>query len=70
MYTCTIFVGQGQMLAPRFTREFRERIRDLSAYTGEGLIRWIGLAEAIDIWVTEFGSEPNLYSYLYGDITH
>lgn len=69
IYTQTIFVAQNMMLDSQFVENFRRRIEELSEYTNSGRIRWVGLAEVVEIWRTEYGARPNLYSYLYGDIT-
>jgi len=69
IYTATVLAFQDNMLHPAFIQEFQQQIQGLSEYTDGGLIKWVGLAEVIDIWETEHDSEPNLYSYLHGDIT-
>jgi hypothetical protein len=69
IYTCTLFVGQDALLHPHFVGEFQQTIQSYSEFTGSGLIEWKGLGEVIDIWIFEYDSKPNIYSYLYGDIT-
>ena len=69
MYTATLFLEQSMMLDSAFIDTFRNRIRALSAYTDSGRIVWVTLQEAVQIWQTQYDSRPNLYSYLYGDIT-
>ena len=69
IYTHTLFVEQVQMLDTAFIAEFRNRLQSLDSLTAAGRIRWVGIAEAVQIWQTEYDERPNLYSYLYGDIT-
>ena len=69
IYTATIFLEQSMMLDPAFIDTFRNRIQSLASYTNSGRIVWVGLSQAKEIWETEYNSRPNLYSYLYGDIT-
>jgi hypothetical protein len=61
IHTCTIFVGQNKLLQPGFIPGFAQRIQALDA---AGDVRWVGLAEVIDIWQTEYDSEPNILRYL------
>jgi hypothetical protein len=61
IHTCTIFVGQNKLLQPGFIPGFAQRIQALDA---AGDIRWVGLAEVIGIWQTEYDSEPNIVPYL------
>jgi len=71
IYTKTIIVRQRDTLFPNpdFIQDFQRNIRRFSEYVDRGLIKWAGLAEVLEIWRTEYNSEPNLYSYLHGDIT-
>ena len=61
IHTCTIFVGQNKLLQPGFIPGFAQRIQALNA---AGDVRWVGLAEVVDIWQTEYESEPNILPYL------
>jgi hypothetical protein len=61
IHTCTISVRQDDLVIPGFIQEFEQRIEALDA---AGDIRWVGLAEVIDIWQTEYDSEPNILRYL------
>jgi len=61
IHTCTIFVAQKRLLMPGFTPQFAQQIQALDA---AGDIRWVGLAEVIEIWQTEYDSEPNILRYL------
>jgi transglutaminase-like putative cysteine protease len=56
-----MFVGQNKLLFPGYIQSFEQQIQALDA---AGNIRWMGLAEVIDSWETEYGSEPNIFSYL------
>ncbi|MBU1634629.1 carboxypeptidase regulatory-like domain-containing protein [bacterium] len=64
IYTQTIFAGQNSMLNPQFIQDFQQQIQALSEYTRAGLIQWVGLAEVIDIWESQYNSEPNLLPFL------
>jgi len=61
IHTCTIFVGQKNLLIPGYTGEFAQSIQ---VYDAAGIIRWVGLAQVIEAWETEYGSEPNILPYL------
>ena len=61
IHTCTMFVGQTDLLLPGYIQSFKQQIQALDA---AGNIRWLGLAEVIDSWETEYGSEPNIFPYL------
>ncbi|MBS3772828.1 MAG: hypothetical protein KGY55_01355 [Candidatus Thermoplasmatota archaeon] len=63
IYTQTVFVGQNKLVNQQYIHEVQQQIQNLSAYTSAGLIQWVGLAELIDIWVTEYNAEPNIYPY-------
>ncbi len=61
IHTCTLFVAQKRLLMPGFTPQFAQQIQALDA---AGSIHWVGLAEVIEIWQTEYNSEPNILRYL------
>lgn len=61
IHTCTLFVAQKRLLMPGFTPQFAQQIQVLDA---AGNIRWVGLAEVIDIWQMEYDSQPNILPYL------
>ncbi len=61
IHTCTIFVGQKNLLIPGYTGQFAQSIQD---YDAAGIIRWVGLAQVIEIWETEYGSTPHILPYL------
>ena len=63
IYTQTIFAGQIDMVKSGYIEDFRQQIQSLSEYTDAGLIKWVGLKEVIDIWKSEYNSEPNIYAY-------
>jgi len=63
IYTQTIFAGQLDMLRQNFIEDFRQQIRNSAEYEDAGLIKWVGLKEAVDIWKSEYNSEPNIYAY-------
>ena len=64
IYTQTIFVSQNFMLNDEFIEKFREKIRELKPYEEQGLIKWVGLKEVVEIWKNEYGAEPNIYPYV------
>ena len=70
IYTITIFVSQNFMLDTNFINTFREKIESLQPYVDSGRIVWVGLAEVVDIWRTQYEARPNIYSWLAGDITN
>jgi len=61
IHTCTIFVGQNKLLQPGFMLGFEQRVQALDA---AGDVRWMGLAEVINLWQTEYDSDPNIVPYL------
>ena len=61
IHTCTIFVSQNNLLRPGFIQGFEQQIQD---HNTAGDVLWVGLAEVIDIWQTEYDSEPNIVPYL------
>ncbi len=63
LYTQTVFVRQGEMLKPAYVEEFLHELRSFSEETEQGLIRWVGLNEVVDIWKDKYGSEPNMFPY-------
>jgi len=64
IYTCSLFVSQGQLAqSPELIAEFEEAIEERNA---RGDIRWVGLAEVIDIWHAEYGSQPNMLPFQVG----
>ncbi len=60
IHTCSIFVGQKDLLEPGFIDEFEQTLLAMNA---AGSIRWAGLAEALDIWQTTYGGEPHQLPY-------
>ncbi|MCG2768867.1 MAG: hypothetical protein L6435_10885, partial [Anaerolineae bacterium] len=60
IHTCTLFVGQTELLRPGFVQQFEQQIQALDT---AGNIRWVGLAEVIDIWKAEYGEMPNILRY-------
>jgi len=64
IYTCSLFVSQGQLAqSPALIAEFEEAIEERNA---RGAIRWVGLAKLIDIWHAEYGSQPNVLPFQVG----
>jgi len=61
IHTCTMFVGQNNLLLPGYIQSFEQQIQALDA---AGNVRWMGLAEVINLWETEYGSEPNILPFL------
>ena len=60
MYTCTLFLEQKQVLAPDFVNGFLARVRALKAL---GDVRWVGLAEVVDIWRRDYAAQPNIFPF-------
>jgi hypothetical protein len=67
IYTGLIFVAQDSLLLPGFVQDFEQRIHDRDA---AGNIHWIGVAQAIETWQTEYDSQPNILRYLTPDSTY
>ncbi|MFQ5596189.1 MAG: hypothetical protein ACE5HA_18765, partial [Anaerolineae bacterium] len=61
IHTSSIVVRQDSLLTPGFIQQFEQRIQ---ARDAAGDIRWVGLAQVIEIWQTEYDSEPNILRYL------
>ncbi len=64
IYTQTIFVSQNSLLDDEFIEYFRNKIRELSDYTKNGLIKWVGLEEVVKIWKEEYNEEPNIFPFV------
>jgi hypothetical protein len=60
IHTCTLFVGQNELLRPGRIGGFAQEIEALDA---AGNVHWLGLAEVIDVWRTEYGAEPHILPY-------
>jgi hypothetical protein len=60
IHTCTIMAGQKDLLISGFMATFQST---LESHIAGGGCRWVGLAEVIDIWQTEYASVPSLLSY-------
>lgn len=61
MYTATVMVDQDEMNAETIA----STIAQIQAYQDEvasGTIQWINLADALEIWQTQYYSDPNIYS--------
>ncbi len=70
IYTQSIMITQIDLVSnPGSIAEYRQKIIEHAPYVDAGLIRWIQLGEVIDIWESEYGSQPNLLSWLEGDIS-
>ena len=46
-----------------YIEEFREQIQSYEDETATGKIKWVGLGEVYDIWLTEYNAEPNQLFY-------
>ena len=69
IYTQTIMITQINLAAfPGAIEEYRQKILEYDPYVAAGLLQWVQLDEVIDIWHSEYVSQPNLYSWLEGDI--
>lgn len=64
IYTQTIFVSQNMMLRDDFIDYFRQKIEELKEYTQQGIIKWVGLEEVVEIWKNEYNEEPNIFPYV------
>jgi len=64
IYTVSIFVSQQSLFEKGYIKDFRNKILSLQPHTDAGRIRWVGLAEVIDIWKNEYNSQPNQLPYL------
>jgi hypothetical protein len=70
MYTQSIMITQINLVSnPGSIAEYRQKIIGYAPYVDAGLIRWVQLGEVIGIWENEYGSQPNLLSWLEGDIS-
>jgi len=59
IYTCTLFVGQKWLVEePGFTDRFEARLRGLMH---EPRLRWVGLAELLGIWQTDYNAQPCIF---------
>jgi hypothetical protein len=56
IHTCTIFVGQNSVLVPGFIQQFEQHMQ---THDAAGDVHWVGLAEVVDIWQTQYDSQPN-----------
>ena len=64
IYTITIMNDQKDFADdPNYVEEFRQQIEALSSYTEQGVIEWVSLSEVLEIWETEYQSEPNIFHY-------
>ncbi len=70
IYTQSIMITQINLASnPGSVEQYRQKIAEYSTYADSGLIRWVQLGEVIDIWQTEYGSRPALYSWLEGELS-
>ncbi|MFA6436096.1 MAG: hypothetical protein WCW30_03095, partial [Candidatus Gracilibacteria bacterium] len=67
IYTITIFATQDSLKNPETTERFRSKLLALSEYRERGEIQFVGIKEVVDIWKTEYNSEPNIYRYTEAD---
>ncbi|RKZ27487.1 hypothetical protein DRQ26_03045 [bacterium] len=44
-----------------FTDAFEDNIETIQEYADSGIIRWVTLQQAVEIWRTEYDSVPNLF---------
>lgn len=64
IYTITIMNDQRNFYEePGYTEAFREQIQKFQSYEAEGVIAWTGLSEVLEIWETEYDSQPNILYY-------
>ncbi|MCK4342304.1 MAG: hypothetical protein KAY37_11345 [Phycisphaerae bacterium] len=65
IYTCTVFAPQNRIVTPGYTPQFAQQIQ---AHDAAGDIQWVGLAEVINIWQTQYNSQPNILRWrTFGD---
>ena len=69
MYTATISVDQIHFAenGTEVQEELTLLMEDMQPYIDADIIRWASFEEAITIWETEYGSEPNIYRSLYAN---
>lgn len=60
IHTCTIMIGQRDIVQPTAATEFQAELEARQDHPG---IRWVGLAEVMQIWQEEYGGEVNTLSY-------
>ncbi|MFB3897825.1 MAG: hypothetical protein ACE14V_16160 [bacterium] len=60
IYTCTIFVPHTDLNITEYITEFEQRLHQ---YLPDTSLHWVGLQQVINIWKTEYNSEPNIYVY-------
>lgn len=61
IYTVSIMAGQDELTEAGYIEEFRDHIRDLRDETEDGRIVWMTVPDVLDVWVTSYESEPNVY---------
>ena len=61
IYTVTIFTGD--MKKSSTIQQFRSQLEELSDARERGEVQFVGIKEVVDIWKTQYNSEPNIYVY-------
>ena len=59
IYTASVFISQGS-ISETDLNAFRAEIEK---HKSDDRIEWVGLSEALDIWASEYNSEPNTLIY-------
>jgi hypothetical protein len=69
IYTQSIMIAQINLVSnPGSVEEYRQKIIEYAPYVDAGLLYWVQLGEVIDVWHSEYDSQPNLYSWLEGEL--
>lgn len=61
IYTITLFTGD--LTNASIIQQFRSNLQELSDYRERGELQFVGIKEVVDIWKTQYNSEPNIYRY-------
>ncbi len=59
IYTQTVFLSQNNLNLDTY----RKMIRSFSKYVSEGKMKWVGIRELVEIWKTDYNSEPNQFLF-------
>lgn len=62
IYTIAIFTTRNDFTSAKIN-EFQEKIESYKADTAAGRIKWVGLQELYDVWLSEYNAESNQLFY-------
>lgn len=62
IYTATVMADQDGLLEPGDIQAFEQEIKDLEDETAAGRIIWTPLEHVVDIWLTQYGGQPNIFT--------